>query len=66
MYSQVTFTERLRTFMTFAFVPLFAFTTVLLIPFILGVLLTFTSWNGISPIDAFDFGWIGFEKFEWS
>ena len=63
MYLQKTFGERLRTFMTFAFLPIFAFTTVLLIPFIVGVLLTFTDWNGISPIDAFDYNWIGVHNF---
>lgn len=63
MYAQNTFIDRFRIFMTFAFVPLFAFTTVLIIPFIVGVLLTFTSWNGISPIDAFDYEWVGFTNF---
>lgn len=63
MYLQKTFGERFRTFMTFAFVPLFAFTTVLLIPFIVGLLLTFTNWNGITPIDSFDYGWTGFSNF---
>ena len=64
MYLQNTFFQRIRAFMIFAFVPLFAFTTVLLIPFIVGVLLTFTNWNGITPIDSFDYSWIGFQNFD--
>ena len=63
MYAQNTFFERFRSFMIFAFIPLFAFTTVLLIPFIAGVFLTFTNWNGISAIDAFDYSWVGFANF---
>ena len=63
MYAQKTFIERLRTFLTFAFLPLVAFTTVLLIPFLVGVMLTFTDWNGITPIDSFNYNWIGLENF---
>lgn len=63
MYIQKTFIEKLRTFFTFAFLPLFAFTTVLLIPFLVGVMLTFTDWNGITPIDSFNYNWIGLENF---
>ncbi|GAM70140.1 multiple sugar ABC transporter [Vibrio sp. JCM 19236] len=40
--------EGVKDFFTFAFIPLFAFTTVLLIPFIMGVVLTFTNWNGFT------------------
>ena len=63
MYAQKTFIERLRTFLTFAFLPLVTFTTVLLIPFLVGVMLTFTDWNGITPIDSFNYNWIGLENF---
>ena len=63
MYAQKTFIERLRTFSTFGFLPLLAFTTVLLIPFLVGVMLTFTDWNGITPIDSFNYNWIGLENF---
>jgi raffinose/stachyose/melibiose transport system permease protein len=63
MYAQKTFIERLRTFFTFGFLPLLAFTTVLLIPFLVGVMLTFTDWNGITPIDSFNYNWIGLENF---
>ncbi|KHT65468.1 ABC transporter permease [Photobacterium gaetbulicola] len=40
--------DGVKDFFTFAFIPLFAFTTVLLIPFIMGVVLTFTNWNGFT------------------
>ena len=63
MYTQKSFIERLQTFFTFAFLPLVAFTTVLLIPFLVGVMLTFTDWNGITPIDSFNYNWIGLENF---
>ena len=63
MYLQKSFLERLGSFLTFAFLPLFAFTTVLLIPFLVGVLLTFTDWSGIVPIDSLDYSWVGFANF---
>lgn len=63
MYVQKTFTERLRNFVIFALIPLFAFTTVLIIPFVVGVILTFTNWNGITPIDSFDYSWVGLRNF---
>ncbi|MCG9596041.1 sugar ABC transporter permease [Vibrio sp. Isolate25] len=40
--------DGVKDFFTFAFIPLFAFTTVLFIPFIMGIVLTFTNWNGFS------------------
>ena len=63
MYLQKSFLERLGSFLTFAFLPLFAFTTVLLIPFLVGVILTFTDWSGIVPIDSLDYSWVGFANF---
>jgi len=63
MYLEKTFTEKLRSFATFALIPLFAFTVVLVIPFIIGVLLSFTDWNGITPIDSLNYHWIGLQNF---
>ncbi len=63
MYAEKSFGERLKTFLMFGLVPLFAFTTVLLIPFLVGVMLTFTDWNGIVPIDSFNYNWIGLRNF---
>ncbi len=47
MYELKSRKEKIKTFMIFAFIPLFAFVTVLVIPFILGVIMTFTNSNGI-------------------
>lgn len=63
MYIEKSFGEKLRSFLTFAAFPLFAFTTVLLIPFLIGVYLAFTNWNGIQAIDSFDYDWVGFKNF---
>jgi len=63
MYQQKTVLERLTAFFTFAFLPLFAFATVLLIPFLIGLFLTFTNWDGIQSITSFDYDWIGLENY---
>ncbi len=63
MYIEKTFAQRLRSFLTFAAFPLFAFTIVLVIPFLVGVFLSFTDWNGIQAIDSFDYNWIGLANF---
>lgn len=34
--------------MTFGFIPLVAFVSVIVIPFLIGVFMTFTNWNGLS------------------
>ncbi|EGL83635.1 ABC-type transporter, integral membrane subunit [Caldalkalibacillus thermarum TA2.A1] len=53
MYGERTLLERLKVFSLFAFIPLFAFTVVVLIPFLLGVVMTFTDWDGISTSITF-------------
>ncbi|GGK34330.1 ABC transporter permease [Caldalkalibacillus thermarum] len=53
MYGERTLLERLKVFSLFAFIPLFAFTAVVLIPFLLGVVMTFTDWDGISTSITF-------------
>ncbi|WP_130859078.1 carbohydrate ABC transporter permease [Gracilibacillus phocaeensis] len=40
--------EKLKVFFTFAFIPLFAFFAVIVIPFLLGIFMTFTDWDGLS------------------
>ncbi|ONI41430.1 ABC transporter permease [Candidatus Epulonipiscium fishelsonii] len=47
MYDLKNKKDKMIAFLTFAFIPLFALTTVILIPFILGVLTTLTDWNGL-------------------
>lgn len=63
MYKETTWLGKLTSFATFALVPLFAFVTVLLLPFLTGLFLTFTNWNGLSSIAAFDYNWIGIENY---
>ncbi|ASA24046.1 carbohydrate ABC transporter permease [Paenibacillus donghaensis] len=53
MYNEKTFSSKLKVFMIFGFVPLFAFITVIVIPFLIGIFMTFTNWNGSSS--SFDF-----------
>lgn len=47
MYKLKSLKEKVLNFMIFGFIPLFAFTTVLVIPFILGIFMTFTNGNGV-------------------
>lgn len=55
MYELKSKKEKIKTFMIFAFIPLFAFVTVLVIPFILGVIMTFTNSNGVNIGDFVGF-----------
>lgn len=48
-----------RGFFQFAAIPTFAFVVVLVIPFLVGVILSFTSWNGIDKITSFDYEYTG-------
>ncbi len=49
-----------KDFGVFAFVPLFAFVIVLLIPFIAGIGLTFTDWNGFDMTGFV--GWANYQE----
>ncbi|CAM4369401.1 MAG: sugar ABC transporter permease [Paenibacillus macerans] len=53
MYNEKTWIDKLKVFMTFGFIPLFAFATVILVPFCMGIFTTLTDWNGTS--DTFHF-----------
>lgn len=53
MYNEKTISSKLKVFMIFGFVPLFAFITVIVMPFLIGIFMTFTNWNGSSS--SFDF-----------
>ncbi|MDQ0338543.1 raffinose/stachyose/melibiose transport system permease protein [Caldalkalibacillus uzonensis] len=53
MYGERTLLERVKVFSLFAFIPLFAFTAVVMIPFSLGVVMTFTDWAGVSTSITF-------------
>lgn len=60
MYNEKTFSSKLKVFMIFGFVPLFAFLTVIVIPFLIGIFMTLTNWNGTS--DTFQF--MGFSNYQ--
>jgi len=59
MYNEKGFGPKLRIFLIFAFVPLFAFLVVMVIPFLLGIFMTFTDWNGV----ATSFQFVGLHNF---
>lgn len=46
MYQEKNFFEKVKVFLTFGGIPVFAFLTVVLIPFVIGVYMTFTKSNG--------------------
>lgn len=58
MYSNIKLKQRVKYFLIFAAFPLFAFLVVLLIPFLLGAVLSFTNWNGVTFTK-----WIGLQNF---
>lgn len=51
--------SRIKSFAIFAFIPLFAFVTVIIIPFLMGLYMTFTETNGINLTTNF----IGFKNY---
>ncbi|KIL38420.1 ABC transporter permease [Gordoniibacillus kamchatkensis] len=59
MYTEKKLAENIKVFVMFAFVPLLAFLTVKVIPFAIGVTMTFTDWNGV----ASSFQFKGFENY---
>lgn len=59
MYSERKFKDKLKIFMMFGFIPLFAFVVVMLIPFLIGAFMTFTNWNGVSS----SFNFIGMKNY---
>jgi raffinose/stachyose/melibiose transport system permease protein len=63
VYKENTLLQKLTSFATFALIPLFAFVTVLLIPFLTGLFLTFTDWDGLSSIASLDYNWAGLENY---
>ncbi|MEY4531821.1 MAG: hypothetical protein RLZZ156_2542, partial [Deinococcota bacterium] len=63
MYQEKTILAKLASFAIFALVPLFAFITVLLIPFLTGLFLTFTNWDGTTKIFNAQFVMIGLQNY---
>lgn len=48
MYQEKKLSDRLKVFFTFAFIPLTVFFFVIIVPFVLGILMTVTTWTGMS------------------
>jgi len=59
MGNEKSFWGKFKTFSIYAGPSTFAFLTVMIIPFIYGIYLTFTSWDGLSDIHKF----VGFENY---
>lgn len=53
MYNEKTLGKKLSVFLTFGFIPLFAFAMVVLIPFLFGLFVTFTDWTGTNATVEF-------------
>ncbi len=63
MYNQKTILQKLTSFAIFGLIPLFAFITVVLTPFITGLFLTLTNWGGDSSIFTTKFVWTGLQNY---
>ncbi|NLM13328.1 MAG: sugar ABC transporter permease [Epulopiscium sp.] len=59
MNREKSFIKKLSTYLVFAGPATFAFITVIILPFLFGIYLTFTDWNGISSTHSF----IGFKNY---
>lgn len=59
MYNEKTFIGKLKVFGIFGFIPLFVFFTVIMLPFLTGVFMTLTDWNGSSS----DFNFLGLANY---
>lgn len=60
MYNEKKSVDKMKVIFSFAFIPLFAFLVVIILPFLLGVAMTFTTWTGFSG-SLLDFK--GFENY---
>ena len=59
MYNEKGFLGRLKVFAMFALIPLFMFTAVIMLPFIIGVFMTFTNWTGVEA----NVGFMGMQNY---
>lgn len=48
MYNEKKLIDKLKVVLSFAFIPLLAFLVVIILPLLLGVVMTFTTWTGFS------------------
>ena len=53
----------LAGFAKFAAIPTFAFMVVVVLPFLIGVVLSFTNWNGIDSVTSGDYEYTGVENY---
>lgn len=53
----------IRGFLQFAAIPTFAFLVVVTIPFVVGILLSFTNWSGIDSVTSFDYDFTGTDNY---
>lgn len=63
IYSKAGGSRPVRGFMQFAAIPTFAFMVVVTIPFLVGIILSFTDWNGIDSVTSFDYSYTGTENY---
>lgn len=52
-----------RGFLQFAAVPTFAFLAVVVVPFLIGIVLSFTNWNGIDSVTSLNYEYTGTENY---
>jgi raffinose/stachyose/melibiose transport system permease protein len=53
MYNRKCFLDKLKTYLVFAGPTTFIFFTVIILPFLFGIYLTFTNWDGLSKVYTF-------------
>lgn len=63
IYSKNGGAQPVRGFLQFAAIPTFAFLVVVTIPFLVGVVLSFTDWNGLDSVTSFDYTYTGTENY---
>lgn len=62
MYQEKKLSDKLKVFGTFAFIPLTVFFVVIILPFIAGILMTVTTWTGMSGSLLEFVGFTNFKK----
>ncbi len=63
IFSREAGAQPVRGFLQFAAIPTFAFIAVVTIPFVVGILLSFTNWSGIDSVTSFDYEFTGTENY---
>lgn len=63
IYSKSAGASPIRGFLQFAAIPTFAFMVVVTLPFLIGVILSFTNWNGLDSVTSLDYEYTGAENY---